>query len=439
MQVQRIALLCVLACGLSACGGIRNTGNVAPVAASQQVAGPVFSLPSGTYDSAQNVTISTSTPGATVYYTTDGRTPTTSSRVYSGPLTVNVPVEFKAIAIVDGSSSSVSRVAYVINSSDVSMSGLPMLPGSGIPIPAGMPGKLRVLDWAGFKAAVTYTFDDSLQSQISAYPQLQATGVRMTFYLIGYGDHNSPVWGQMAQDGQEIGNHTQHHCTANGGLCGGNWTGDNGLEYDLCTDRIKQKYGVENVWTTASPFGDAGYDSVAATRFLLNRGVQHGQIDPHGETDIYNLPVHDPVPGETSSTLNSFIDLADSSGKWQIFMFHSLQPGTGFHPVDAADVIASIDHAKSLGDVWIDTMANVGAYWIGDKAVTQGAVEVDSERPTEGSVISWTLPAHFPTGRFVRVTVTGGILKQNGRVLPWNDAGFYEVALDPGSLTISSE
>jgi len=33
--------------------------------------------------------------------------------------------------------------------------------------------------------------------------------------------------------------------------------------------------------------------------------------------------------------------------------------------------------------------------------------------------------------------VTGGTLRQGGKVLPWNDAGYYEVALDPGSLTIS--
>jgi hypothetical protein len=259
----------------------------------------------------------------------------------------------------------------------------------------------------------------------------------MTFYLIGYGDHNSPVWGQMAQDGHEIGNHTEHHCTATGGLCGGNWTGNNEVEYDQCTDHIKQKYGIGNVWTTAAPYGDQGYDAAAATRFLLNRGVLPGQIDPHGNADTYNLPVHDPAPGETSNTLNSFIDLAHSSDKWQIFMFHSLQPGTGFHPVDVADVIASIDHAKSMGDVWIDSMVNVGTYWIGDRAVTQGANEVDTERPTDGAVIYWTLPAHFPTGRFVRVTVAGGTLKQSGRALAWNDAGFYEVALDPGSLTIS--
>lgn len=177
MQVQRIVIFCVLACGLSACGGSRGTGVSAPptrLLSSPEVAGPLFSLASGTYDSAENVTIS-STPRTTVYYTTDGCTPTTSSRVYNGPLPVTAPIELRAIAIVDDNSSSVSTAAYIINSGDASLSGLPIPPGSGVPRPEGGTGRLRVLDWAGFKAVITYTFGDSLQSQISAYPQLQAT------------------------------------------------------------------------------------------------------------------------------------------------------------------------------------------------------------------------------------------------------------------------
>src|SRR3954451_20622950 len=41
-------------------------------------AAPVFSPAPGTYSSAQSVTISTSTPSSTLYYTTDGSTPTSS-------------------------------------------------------------------------------------------------------------------------------------------------------------------------------------------------------------------------------------------------------------------------------------------------------------------------------------------------------------------------
>lgn len=59
---------------------------------------PVFSVPSGTYAAAQSVTIGDATPGATLYYTTDGSTPTLHSAVYSGPITVSASETLKAIA-----------------------------------------------------------------------------------------------------------------------------------------------------------------------------------------------------------------------------------------------------------------------------------------------------------------------------------------------------
>ena len=48
------------------------------------------------------VTISCATPGATIYYTTDGTAPTTSSPVYTGPFTVYSGLHIQAIALLSG-------------------------------------------------------------------------------------------------------------------------------------------------------------------------------------------------------------------------------------------------------------------------------------------------------------------------------------------------
>jgi len=56
-------------------------------------AAPTFSPAPGLYTSIQaksiSVNLSDATQGATIYYTTDGSAPTTSSTVYSSPITVS--------------------------------------------------------------------------------------------------------------------------------------------------------------------------------------------------------------------------------------------------------------------------------------------------------------------------------------------------------------
>jgi hypothetical protein len=72
---------------------------------------PGFSPVAGSYRSAQTVTISSATPSATIYYTTNGTTPTTSSTVYSGPIVVNRSETVKAIAVTSGYSNSTAGSA----------------------------------------------------------------------------------------------------------------------------------------------------------------------------------------------------------------------------------------------------------------------------------------------------------------------------------------
>jgi hypothetical protein len=59
---------------------------------------PVFSPVQGTYNTSQNVTMTSSTSGATIRYTTDGSTPTESSTQYTGPVAVTSTTTLKAAA-----------------------------------------------------------------------------------------------------------------------------------------------------------------------------------------------------------------------------------------------------------------------------------------------------------------------------------------------------
>lgn len=96
-------------------GGI-GTANVFAATAGSAASSPTFSPAPGTYTSAQSVTVSDTTPGATIYYTTDGTTPTTSSTKYTGAITVSYTETINAIAVVSGlSNSTVASGVYTLN------------------------------------------------------------------------------------------------------------------------------------------------------------------------------------------------------------------------------------------------------------------------------------------------------------------------------------
>ena len=80
-----------------------------------QVATPTFSPAAGTYVGSQEVTIKTTTEGATIYYTTDGTDPTTDSSVYSNAIEISDNTTIKALAAKDGfTNSSIASASYTI-------------------------------------------------------------------------------------------------------------------------------------------------------------------------------------------------------------------------------------------------------------------------------------------------------------------------------------
>jgi len=134
------------------CDQVTSTTCTVTLAASRTVtanygtATLAFTPAPGTYATTQTVTISDSTAGASIYYTTNGTTPTTSSTPYSGPITVSSTETIEAIASVSGNSiGAVATAAYTISPPSVNITGeWNWVGGSNIAGALAVPGTLGV-------------------------------------------------------------------------------------------------------------------------------------------------------------------------------------------------------------------------------------------------------------------------------------------------------
>jgi len=75
---------------------------------------PVFSHDSGTYATAFDLTL-TAQPGALIYFTTNGATPTTASNLYGAAIDIDDDMTVKAISSLSGLTSTVVTKSYVID------------------------------------------------------------------------------------------------------------------------------------------------------------------------------------------------------------------------------------------------------------------------------------------------------------------------------------
>lgn len=297
---------------------------------------------------------------------------------------------------------------------------------TGVAKPSGSAGNLKVINWAGYTGAVSFTFDDQSSSQMAAYPTLNALGVKYTFYVVSGWGLSSANLKQAVADGHEIGNHTSTHSST--------ITAD---AVDACTSAIQQQLGV-TPYTFAAPNGtngSTGWEQYAKTRFIIDRGVANGLMKPNDGTNQWNTYCYIPAASAPTDTMNKEILAAQTGGGWKVVLVHGFTTpsDSSYQPVVLSDFTATVEYAKSLGNLWLDTVRNIGSYWVGQKLVTKATPT------TAGSdtLYTWDWPAFYPPDSCVRVTVDGGTPKQNGTPLQWDDHGYYEVSLNAGSLTLS--
>jgi polysaccharide deacetylase len=282
---------------------------------------------------------------------------------------------------------------------------------TGVAKPAGAAGGLKVLDWAGFKGAASFTFDDNTPSQLANYNALKATGGHVTWFLIA----SSAGTGYKATiaDGQEIANHTQTHP---GSASAG--------EVTSAQTTLKSNYGVEVHSMAAPNCQDTWKQYAAPAKLFQNRGPCGGvaAVSPRDTTDPFLLPAYLPPTGADAANLSGQI----AAGKWRLYVIHGFDSQNGtYQPVPIASVTGAMSKAVSDG-YWVEGMTNVGAYWQGQKLIPASAT----------TSATWTLPANFPPNMCVRITTSGGTVTQKGETIAWDPHGYYQISLSAGEVTV---
>jgi hypothetical protein len=146
---------------------------------------PTFSPAPGTYTTAQNIKLSDTTNGATIYYTTNGTTPTTASTKYTSPITISSTTTLKAIAVASGlSNSSVASGTYTISAPTTISFGSGFTSSAGFQFnggPALSGTRLRVTDGGGYEGrSIFWTTPLNVQSFTTDFTFQQAPGSNPT-------------------------------------------------------------------------------------------------------------------------------------------------------------------------------------------------------------------------------------------------------------------
>ena len=164
---------------------IQNSNSVSGVVVSP----PYFTPGDGLYASPQAVAIASGTPAASIRYTTDGTTPTSSSGlIYSGPVTIGSETVLRAVAYTNGLvDSAVNTAIYTFTSANLTVSTPTFTP------PAGTYASTQLVAIATMTAgaSIRYTTDGSTPSSTNGiiYSVPVAINSSMTLEAIAYGSN----------------------------------------------------------------------------------------------------------------------------------------------------------------------------------------------------------------------------------------------------------
>jgi len=301
-----------------------------------------------------------------------------------------------------------------------------------------MSGPVTTVPWNGHPGAVSFTFDDACQSQLTnVVPALKARGIHATFFLYDVGGtftNNKAKWVAAAKDGNELANHSVDHADFSKSIDATYQVGD------MASRLRKADASVEAV-TFAYPYCAIGYESAVGAENIIGRGCLFAgpyqplqwKNPPSNWNNVGAIYVSDDA-NATGPTLTA-LDAAKNGG-WITTLNHGV--GGDWVAVSKANVLAMFDRALA-NKLWVGTYQEVAAYW--RAALVMDKVSASGSGPW---TLSWTSP-HAKMPRSVRLKVKLDVtafgsditVSQAGAAIPPNSDGSYTVEFMKLSLNVA--
>ena len=281
--------------GSGATGGTITTGTLETKTV---VATPTYNPVAGTYTGTQSVTISTTTSGATIRYTTDGSTPSeTVGTIYTAPVSIGVNTTLKAIAYkIDMADSAVASGVYNIQCATPTYN-----PTAGTYSSA----QTVTISCATSGVTMRYTTDGSTPSQTvgTVYSTPVSISVTCTLKAIAY---NTGMTDSAIASGVY---------TISGGQCAtptyspvaGTYTGTQTVTISCTTAGVTMRYTTDG--TTPSQTVGTVYStpvSISVNTTLKAIAYKTGMTDSAVASGVYNIkcatPTYNPAAGTYTGT-----------------------------------------------------------------------------------------------------------------------------------------
>ena len=252
-------------------------------AISGSVAAPIFSPAAGTYANPQSVTVSTSTAGASIRFTTDGSAPTeTIGTVYSTPLVVATSETINAIAYRSGwLDSTVSTAAYSLQAAT---------PAFSLAAGTYSSDQSVAISCSTLSAVIHYTTDGSPPTGASATYSvpipLAGSGTSKTVKAIAT---MTGMTDSLVASAAFVINYSQVS-TPNLSPAGGTYTSDQSVVISCATPGATIHYTTDNSTPSASSptyFAPISVAGNGTTKTIKAYAVKAGMTDSNVEIETY--------------------------------------------------------------------------------------------------------------------------------------------------------